>query len=71
MTQIPIQNGGEAILKELPPPPPLYLHPPPNTHPVNEKAVLNSFDPLKPHFYTVKLGFTSVYINFLFSAQET
>ena len=25
--------------------------------------------PLKPHFYTVKLGFTGVYINFLISAQ--
>ena len=28
------------------------------------------FDPLKPHFYTVKLGFTGVYINFLISAQK-
>ena len=27
-----------------------------------------SFDPLKPHFYTVKLGFTGVYIIFLISA---
>ena len=26
-------------------------------------------DPLKPHFYIVKLGFTGVYINFLISAQ--
>ena len=28
------------------------------------------FDPLKPHFYTVKQGFTGVYINFLISAQK-
>ena len=26
--------------------------------------------PLKPHFHTVKLGFTGVYINFLISAQK-
>ena len=25
-----------------------------------------NFDPLKPHFYIVKLGFTGVYIFFLF-----
>ena len=25
---------------------------------------------VKPHFYTVKLGFTGVYINFLISAQK-
>ena len=29
------------------------------------KTRLYSFDPLKPNFYTVKLGFTGVYINFL------
>ena len=34
------------------------------------KTRLNTFDPLKPHFYTVKLGFTGLYINFLFSAQK-
>ena len=34
------------------------------------KTRLYSFDPLKPHFYTVKLGFTGVYINFLISAQK-
>ena len=28
------------------------------------------FDPLKPHFYIVKLGFTEVYIIFLISAQN-
>ena len=28
------------------------------------------FDPLKPRFYTVKLGFTGVYISFLISAQK-
>ena len=31
---------------------------------------LYSFDPLKPHFYIVKLGFTGVYIIFLISAQK-
>ena len=30
----------------------------------------NSFDPLKPYFYIVKLGFTGVYIIFQISAQK-
>ena len=30
------------------------------------KTYLYNFDPLKPHFYTVKLGLTGVYIIFLF-----
>ena len=30
------------------------------------KTYLYNFDPLKPHFYIVKLGFTGVYIIFLF-----
>ena len=34
------------------------------------KTYLYNFDPLKPHFYIVKLGFTGVYIIFLFSAQK-
>ena len=29
-----------------------------------------NIDPLKPHFYIVKLGFTGVYIIFLISAQN-
>ena len=29
------------------------------------KTGLYNFDPLKPHFYIVKLGFTGVYIIFL------
>ena len=33
------------------------------------KTYLYNFDPLKPHFYTVKLGFTGVYIMFLISAK--
>ena len=41
---------------------------------VNEfikKTCLYNFDPPpKPHFYTVKLGFTWVYFIFLFSAQK-
>ena len=34
------------------------------------KTCLYKFDPLKPHFYIVKLGFTEVYIIFLISAQK-
>ena len=33
------------------------------------KTRLYNFDPLKPHFYTVKLGFTGVYIISLISAN--
>ena len=32
------------------------------------KTYLYNFDPLKPHFYIVKLGFTGVYIIFIISA---
>ena len=34
------------------------------------KIYLYNFDPLKPHFYIVKLGFTGVYIVLLISAQK-
>ena len=34
------------------------------------KTYLYNFDPLKPHFYVVKLGFTGVYIIFLTSAKN-
>ena len=34
------------------------------------KTYLYNFDPLKPHFYIVKLGFTGVHIIFLISAQN-
>ena len=34
------------------------------------KTRLYNFEPLKPHFYKVKLGFTGVYIIFLISAQR-
>ena len=34
------------------------------------KTCLYNFDPLKPHFYIVKLGFTGVYIIFLISAKN-
>ena len=34
------------------------------------KTCLYNFDPLKPQFYIVKLGFTGVYIIFLISAQK-
>ena len=33
------------------------------------KTCLYNFDPLKPHFYIVKLGFTGVHIIFLIFAQ--
>ena len=34
------------------------------------KICLYNFDPIKPHFYIVKLGFTGVFIIFLISAQK-
>ena len=34
------------------------------------KTYLYNFDPLKPHFYIVKLGFTELDIIFLISAQN-
>ena len=34
------------------------------------KTCLYNTDPLKPHFYIVKLGFTGVYIIFVISAQK-
>ena len=34
------------------------------------KTYLYNFDPLKPHFYTIKLGFTGVYIIFLNSSPK-
>ena len=34
------------------------------------KTCLFNFDPLKPHFYIVKLGFRGVYIIFLISAKK-
>ena len=36
----------------------------------SRKTCLHNFDPLKPHFYIVKVGFTGVYIIFLISAQK-
>ena len=35
-----------------------------------KKTCLYNFDPLNPHFYIVKLGFTGVYIILLISAQK-
>ena len=40
------------------------------TSTVITKTYLYNFDPLKPHFYIVKLGFTGVYIIFHISAQN-
>ena len=39
------------------------------THTIT-KTYLYNFDPLKPHFYIVKLGFTGVYIIFLISTKN-
>ena len=39
-------------------------------HIIITKTCLYNFDPLKPQFYIVKLGFTGVYIIFLISAQN-
>ena len=39
-------------------------------HSAITKTHLYNFDPLNPHFYMVKLGFTGVYIIFLISAQN-
>ena len=36
----------------------------------SRKHTYYNSDPLKPHFYIVQLGFTGVYIIFLFSAQN-
>ena len=39
-------------------------------NPIITKTYLYNFDPLKPHFYIVKMGFTGVYIIFHISAQN-
>ena len=41
-----------------------------DTNGIITKTYLYNFDPLKPHFYMVKLGFTGVYIIILISAQN-
>ena len=40
------------------------------THYTITKTRLYNFDPLKPQFFIVKLGFTGVYIIFLISTQN-
>ena len=47
-----------------------YFHIPYTEKNVITKTRLYSFDPLKPLFYTVNLGFTGVNINFNISAQR-
>ena len=42
----------------------------PNKHKYMPRTYLYNFDPLKPHFYIVKLGLTGVYIIFLIAAQK-
>ena len=37
---------------------------------IKKKTCLYKFDPIKPRFYIVKLGFTGVYIIFLISAKN-
>ena len=41
-----------------------------STYEIITKTSLYNFDPFKPRFYTVKQGFTGVYIIFLISAQK-
>ena len=48
----------------------LYISDPTQMYRYITKTCLYNFDPLKPHFYIVKLGFTGVYIIFLISAQK-
>ena len=36
----------------------------------HENIPIYKFDPFKPHFYIVKLGFAGVYIIFLISAEK-
>ena len=40
------------------------------SRPYITKTCLYYVDPLQPHFYIAKMGFTGVYINFLISAQN-
>ena len=40
------------------------------TYKLIRKTCLYNFDPLKPHFYLVKLGFTGVFIIFPISVQK-
>ena len=35
------------------------------------KTYLYNFDPLKPHFYIVKLGFSGVYVIFSYFCSKT
>ena len=37
---------------------------------MTSRKCLYNFDPLKPHFYIIKLGLTEVYVIFLISAQN-
>ena len=39
-------------------------------HDIHHETRLYNFDPLKPHFYIVKLGFTGVYIIYVISAKK-
>ena len=48
----------------------LYINWAGTQHFLITKTYLYKFDPLKPHSYAVKLGFTGVYIIFLISAQN-
>ena len=53
--------------------PTMFATHPPNLHTFTDiikKSCLFNVDPVKPHFYIVKLGFTGVYIIFLISAQK-
>ena len=48
----------------------VLYHAMPVCHWIITKTCLYNIDPLKPHFYIVKLGITGAYIIFLISAQK-
>ena len=51
------------------PPPPFYSRNHERTKTITKTSLYN-FDPIKPHFYIVKLGFTGVFTIFLISVQK-
>ena len=61
-SQLTSVSGQSLVIKWI------FPHNHANIH--NKNTPIYNFDPVKPHFYTVKLGFTGVYIIFLISAQK-
>ena len=59
-----IHGGNPSYLELLDDPPWLSTNPEDAFSIFIRKTCLYNFDPHKPHFYIVKLGFTGVYITF-------